>query len=75
MEKTVNWFEKVKQNHLLLMIICCALPLVVLLVFVYGFGIRNNYIWWAAILLCPISHLIMMRFMHDDDKGSKGGCH
>ena len=75
-EMTTLW-DKIRHNHLLLMAVCCLLPLLALLVITYGFGIRNNYIYWAAILLCPLSHLIMMKFTeHGEDKdGKKGGCH
>ena len=72
----VEWLEKIKQNRLLMMAVCCGLPLIVLLVLIYGFGIRNMYITWAAILLCPLSHLVMMRMHKSDKHGNKGGdCH
>ena len=72
----MGWFEKLKQNHLLLMVICCGLPLIVLLVLIYGFGIRNTYITWAAILLCPLSHIFLMKMHKSGKEGDKGGkCH
>ena len=59
-------------KHLLIMILCCIAPFLVLLVIMYGFGIRNTYLYWAAIIICPLSHLIMMKYM---DHGKKEGCH
>ena len=72
----MKWFEQLKENHLLMMAVCCGLALIVLLVIIYGFGIRNTYITWLAILLCPLSHLLMMNMHKPDKQADKGGkCH
>lgn len=86
-----KWFEKIKHNHGLMMVLCCAIPLVLLLAGVYFFGLSKIYLTWFVILLCPLMHIFMMRDMHKghkdesdddeedtyehDDKKGKGGCH
>lgn len=51
-------FNKLKQNHSLLMAICCAIPLV-LIVMLSSFGVLESWGYYALILLCPILHLAM----------------
>ncbi len=58
-----NIFEKIRQNHWLMMIICCGIPLFLLIIFVYIFGLNNKYLFWFILLLCPIMHYFMMRDM------------
>lgn len=71
-----NWIEKIKHNHILMMIICCVAPIAIMLAAVYFFGLSKSYLFWTVVLVCPISHLFMMKSMHDDSgKKSKGGCH
>jgi len=54
-----NIFKKIKQNHWLMMIVCCAVPLIILIVAVYIFGLSNKYLFWFILLLCPILHYFM----------------
>ena len=56
------------NKHSLLMVLCMLIP-VALLVAVYGFGVRNQFVYWIALAMCPIIHLIMM----SSHKGKK--CH
>lgn len=83
--------EKIKHNHVLMMAMCCAIPLVLLAAGVYFFGLSKSYLTWFIFLLCPIMHIFMMRDMHrerkdaisdneevhEHDKKGKGagGCH
>ncbi len=69
--------EKIRRNHGLMMIICCAVPLVLLTVSVKFFGLNNKYLVWFMLLLCPLMHFFMMKDMHKKQSdGKKGeGCH
>lgn len=67
-----NIFNKIKQNHLLMMIICCAIPLIIAgILFYLGF---KKYAIFAVMLLCPVLHYLMMRDMrkgNNDEKSVK----
>ena len=55
-----------KKSHIWMMILCCLIP-VVGLVAVYFFKIPlNNVLFYGMVLLCPLSHLLMMKFMGHD---------
>ncbi len=59
-----NLFKKIRHNHWLLMIICCAVPLILLIIAIYIFGLSKSYWIWGIILLCPILHYFMMKDIH-----------
>lgn len=61
-----NIFNKIKENHWLMMILCCAIPLIIAGVLFYlGF---KKYAILAVMLLCPVLHYFMMRDMHKKHK-------
>lgn len=74
-------YGKIRHNHALMMIVCCAVPLIILLGAVYFFGLSKSYLVWFIILLCPLMHYFMMKDMHKDHEGNKtgrkgkGACH
>ncbi len=80
--------KELKENHLILMVLTCVLPLVSIFIGVYYFGIEGKYLWWVAIGICMISHLFMMKTMHGNhtkkeidsqdktqNKEQRGNCH
>jgi len=50
-------------KHMLLMVLCCAIPLIGLAALGI-FGVSNSYLLYGMILLCPLLHYFMMRDMH-----------
>lgn len=67
-------------SHGLLMIICCAIPLVLLFLLPY-INIRSSaiqgFLGMGVFLLCPLMHLGMMYFMTRGNKkgAEKKSCH
>ncbi len=56
-------FEKIKKNHALAMILCCAIPIIGILA-LSSLGILGSWGYLALILICPLGHLFMMRGMY-----------
>ena len=60
-----------KKSHLWIMILCCLIPMVGLAA-VYLFKIPlSNVLFYGMVLLCPISHLLMMKFMGHEHSSSE----
>ena len=75
--KLKELYNKIRHKHGLMMLVCCALPLILLLGATYLFGLSKSELYWFFLLLCPLMHFWMMKDMHKhgkEDKG-KGGCH
>lgn len=70
-----KWIEKIRHNHMLMMILCCAAPIIAIYAAVYFFGLSKTYIFWAFLILCPLMHYFMMKEMHKGHESKKGGCH
>ena len=78
-------WQKVKENHMLMMLICCGIPLIGIVIARYVFNYNSSYLIWAALAVCMGSHFFMMKNMHanhnhgEEDRGKKkkikGGCH
>lgn len=62
--------QKIKQNHFL-MIICCLIPVVLIVGLLSLFKGSGNYLFWVMILLCPLLHILMMRG-HNKHDGHNG---
>ena len=65
--------KKLKENHMLMMLLCCLLPLLGILIARYFFGINNNYLVFVALLTCIGSHYFMMKGMNKGGKADGGG--
>jgi hypothetical protein len=65
-----------KKSHMWMMILCCLIP-VAGLAAVYFFQIPlSKVVFFGMMLLCPISHLLMMKFMgHDHSSGEQASQH
>ena len=75
-----EFLNKIRHNHLVMMLICCLVPLAVLVVAINFFGVSRSYLTWAIFLLCPLLHFIMMRDIHkseskDGKSEDKKSCH
>jgi ABC-type transport system involved in cytochrome bd biosynthesis fused ATPase/permease subunit len=58
----------VNKKHLLIMLACCLLPIVGLALIVFFKISTSTVLLGAMLLICPLSHLLMMKFMaHDHD--------
>ena len=60
----IKWiYTKIKQNHFLTMILCCAIPVVGILA-LSAFGVLGSWAYFLMILICPLGHIFMMRGMN-----------
>jgi len=70
------FWQKIKQNHLLMMALCCLIPIILIIGLLSLFEGSSKYWTWLIILLCPLMHIFMMRGHKNDDscgrKTSKG---
>ena len=67
----IEWIiTKIKQNHFLAMVLCCAIPIVGILV-LSAFGVLGSWAYLLMILICPLGHIFMMRGMHSNSKDAE----
>ena len=60
-----------KKSHMFIMILCCLIPIVGLAA-VYLFKIPlSSVLLYGLILLCPFSHVLMMKYMGHDHSSSE----
>ena len=51
------------RKHILIMAACCLIPLAGLVAFFFFKLPLNTILIGAMLVICPLSHLLMMRFM------------
>ena len=62
-EIKVMLFDKIRKNPSLLMILCCALPIIVVLSLSY-LKVLGSWGYYALFLLCPLAHVLMFKNSH-----------
>ncbi len=62
-------WQKIKRNHLLLMVICCLIPIILIISFLPLLKGIGDYWIWLIFLLCPLLHIFMMRGHKHDNSG------
>jgi glycine/serine hydroxymethyltransferase len=53
-----------KSKHTLIMLACCLIPMTVFSLYFVSNLQANTVLFFVMALLCPLSHLLMMKFMH-----------
>lgn len=55
-----SW-NKIKENHFLMMMLCCAIPISLIAGFIYLFKGNSDSLVWLIFILCPLMHIWMMK--------------
>ena len=66
-----SWISK---HHMLLMILCCLIPITAIVI-LRLVGIQSSFLSFAVVLICPVSMVMMMLFMHKKSDGNGSHVH
>jgi hypothetical protein len=61
-------------SHILIMVLCCVIPLA-LIGILWAAGIRSSYLTLGLVLLCPLTHVVMMLFMRKESSDDNEHMH
>jgi hypothetical protein len=61
-----------KKNHLLLMLLCCLIPLAGIAAIALFRVPTSSVLYFGLVLLCPLMHVVMMATMRHDHSASPG---
>ena len=65
--------KQIWHNHMLLMLICCLVPLGIIYGGIYFFGWNNSMLTWSILIICPLAHLFLMKdHMHHNHEQKRG---
>jgi hypothetical protein len=59
-------FYKIRRNHFLVMVLCCAIPLIGIWA-LSSLGVLGSWGYYALFLICPLGHILMMCGMSHSD--------
>lgn len=63
------------KKHIIILLLCCLIPVVAIgLILLFRLSV-NQVLLLALVLLCPLSHLLMMRFLPHDENHHQGQIH
>lgn len=54
------------RKHMLIMILCCLIPVILLAAFFIFKIPLTTMVYVGVVLICPLSHVLMMVFMKHD---------
>lgn len=56
-----------RKKHIFIMLLCCLIPVAALgAIFLFNVPV-NSVLLFVLILACPLSHLLMMKYMPHDE--------
>lgn len=59
---------------MIIMVACCLVPLVVIGI-LWATGVRESYLLYGLVLICPLTHVLMMLFMRKKEGDDSGHLH
>lgn len=63
------------KKHIIILLLCCLIPVAAIGAILLFHLSVNQVLLLALVLLCPLSHLLMMKFMPHDEGHLQGQTH